>query len=354
MREAAKFSDRRQFPRVAVRTRIRVLLRHQRRFLTAEVGDLSAGGMGLTAMETFETGSLVDFEFTLLDEVRPYVGRAEVVWVRSAGKHGGGPFQIGLRFLSIGHKRRDLSMLAREVGHWHVTGFKIALDAMRYAWAELQGNLTDRELGQPGAGFRRPLLLIHGWLGTRGVMSLMERRLKHVGFPVFSIDLGVPNVRRIEASAQLVAEKVERLTKRLGIEQIDILAHSMGGLIALYGLKKLDLAPRVRRLVTVGTPFHGTYAAAAGLPIFALVSQSLRQMLPNSAFLRDLHAGPLPRGVEIYSVAARNDLLAPANRAALEGATNVMVEGSHAALVTSERCYQQILAILEGRDPLAL
>ena len=118
MREAAKFSDRRQFPRVAVRTRIRVLLRHQRRFLTAEVGDLSAGGMGLTATETFETGSLVDFEFTLLDEVRPYVGRAEVVWVRSTGKHGGGPFQIGLRFLSIGHKRRDLSMLAREVGYF--------------------------------------------------------------------------------------------------------------------------------------------------------------------------------------------------------------------------------------------
>lgn len=41
-------------------------------------------------------------------------------------------------------------------------------------------------------------------------------------------------------------------------ERVDLIAHSLGGLDARYALTHLGLARRVRSLVTVGTPHHGT------------------------------------------------------------------------------------------------
>jgi pimeloyl-ACP methyl ester carboxylesterase len=347
----AEVRERRRFPRVAVYTKLRALLRHERTYFVADVADLSAGGMGIMARDPLDIGALVEFEFTLLDDVRPYVGRAEVAWVKIGGGNDLCPCAIGLRFLSLGHKRLDLSSFTREVVHWNTVGLQAAVDALRYARSELQGNVTDRELGQPGAGFRRPLLLIHGWLGTRGALGLVERRLKKAGFPVFSVDLGALNVREIEVSAKLVTDKVDHLVQRLGIDRIDVIGHSMGGLIGLYALKRLTLANHVRRFVAVGAPFHGTPVAFAGLPFFGWMSKSLWQMLPDSAFLQDLHRGALPSEVEIFCIVARNDLLAPVNRATLDGAHNILVAGTHAALVTTDRVFQQIRAILEGRDP---
>jgi pimeloyl-ACP methyl ester carboxylesterase len=346
-----KGRDRRLFPRVSVYTKLRILLRHQRSYFVGDVGDISAGGLGIMAKEPLEVGTLLDFEFTLLDEVRPYVGRAEVVWVKESGGSELCPCLIGLRFVTVKHKKRDLSMFTREVVHWRALGLQMAVDSLRYAWAELHGNLTARELGEPGGGFRRPLLMIHGWFGTRGSLGLLERRLKQVGFPVFSVDLGTPNVREIETSARLVTEKVVRLTARLGIEKIDILGHSMGGLIGLYAIKKLGLAPHVHRFVAVGAPFHGTYLALAGVTFFGWMSKSIWQMAPKSEFLRELHRGPLPKGVEIFSVVAHDDLMVSVGHATLDGARNVLIEGSHASLVTSDYVFQKILAILEGRDP---
>ena len=50
----------------------------------------------------------------------------------------------------------------------------------------------------------------------------------------------------------------------LGHDRVDVIAHSLGGLDARYALAKLGLASRVRSLVTVGTPHHGTPLAAIG------------------------------------------------------------------------------------------
>ena len=345
--------ERRRFPRIPVYTQIQATLRHRDIFLSATLGNISMSGLMVHTERSLEPGSIVDFEFRLLDEVRPFVGSAEVMWSTKNPKGEPNTYSLGLEIRQIRGKRLGLMDLGRQVAHMHETGLKMVLEAMRYAHAEMQGNLTNRELGQVGAGFRRPLLLIHGWFGTRGALFLLERYLKKKGYPVFSINLGVPNIRNIEENAQLVCIKVARLVKRLHLNKIDVLGHSMGGLIGLWGCKKLDLHRHVEQLICVGTPFQGTKMAYVGMPLFGLVSQSLRQMTPNSSFLQRLHEGPLPANVAIYCFAARNDLVVPIDSAILDGAKNIMVAGSHASLVTSEKVFRQVLAVLEGRDPFA-
>jgi triacylglycerol lipase len=73
--------------------------------------------------------------------------------------------------------------------------------------------------------------------------------------------------------------------------------------VARVYLQLLGGARRVDRLVTLGTPHHGTHAATF------VPSALVRQLLPESPFLRHLNAQPAPEGVEVTSIVAGRDLL---------------------------------------------
>jgi len=179
-----------------------------------------------------------------------------------------------------------------------------------------------------------PVLLIHGFLGTRGSMYPLERRLADEGLCVFSFNLGALNSRDIRASAFLIHRKIESILSQTAVQRIDIVGHSMGGLIGLYYIKKLGGQERVRRLVMMGTPIKGTWTALAGVATLGLWSKSSWQLLPRSHFLDELSQGPLPT-------------------TRLRGATAVTVRMGHSSLVVSEEVFSRILAILRAppRDP---
>src|SRR5215813_4549228 len=126
-----------------------------------------------------------------------------------------------------------------------------------------------------------PVLLIHGFLGTRGSMYPLERRLEADGLCVFSFNLGTFNTRDIRRSAFLIHRKIEAILAQTPVSRIDILGHSMGGLIGLYYVKKLGGHEKVRKLIMMGTPIHGTWAALLGVVTAGLVSASSWQLLPN-------------------------------------------------------------------------
>jgi len=332
-------------------TKMSVELRHRRQHLSAELGDISVGGMFLHVNERWETGAIVDFEFRLLEDIRPYIGRAEVTRVANLGQTNRRRFGMALRFLEIRTKPLGPLGAVRQVMRSQAIKFEQMVDVLRYAWGEVHGNDIEREFGQPGVGFRQPVLLVQGWLGTRGVLRFMEMRLKRAGHPVFSVDLGALNVRDITESSERITKKVADLSARLGFKRITTMAHSMGGLIALWGIKKLDLARYVNRLVMIGTPCHGTRMTYAGLVMFPAFYKALTQMRPGSSFLQQLHEVPMPGDVDVYCFAARHDLFVTPQEATLEGANNILIEGGHASLITSKYAMSKILSVLEGRDP---
>ncbi|HKE13668.1 MAG TPA: alpha/beta fold hydrolase [Kofleriaceae bacterium] len=194
-----------------------------------------------------------------------------------------------------------------------------------------------------------PVLLIHGFLGTRGSMYPLERRLADEGLCVFSFNLGALNSRDIRASAFLIHRKIESILSQTSVRRIDIVGHSMGGLIGLYYIKKLGGQGRVRRLVMMGTPVKGTWAALAGVATLGLFSKSSWQLLPRSRFLDELSQGPLPPDVDIYTLAAVRDWVCPLPSTRLRGATSVTVRMGHSSLVVSEEVFSRILSIL--REP---
>ncbi|MHC5703431.1 esterase/lipase family protein [Streptomyces tirandamycinicus] len=128
-----------------------------------------------------------------------------------------------------------------------------------------------------------PAVLLHGFVDNRSVFVLLRRSLaRQDGRPVESLNYS-PLTCDIRAAAELLGRHVEEICARTGRPRVDIVGHSLGGLIARYYVQRLGGDGRVRTLVTLGTPHTGTRVAplASAHPI-------VRQMRPGSAVIEEL------------------------------------------------------------------
>jgi triacylglycerol lipase len=220
-------------------------------------------------------------------------------------------------------------------------------DGLSYLRHLVRGNrLRRRDAFDEMSADSPPVLIIHGFLGTRGSMYMLERRLVQDGFICVSFNLGTFNVRDIRRSAFLIHRKIERILAQTPSQKIDIIGHSMGGLIGLYYVKKLGGHARVRKLIMMGTPVRGTWAALAGVATLGLWSTSSWQLLPRSRFLDELAQGAIPPGVEVHTIAAARDWVVPLATTRLTGATSNTVPLGHSSLVVSEEVYRRVVHTL--------
>jgi triacylglycerol lipase len=246
-------------------------------------------------------------------------------------------------------KRWALEAPRRWLGKRSTIGQDVAggADGLSYLRHLVRGNRIRR-----GAGFgdlspdSPPVLIIHGFLGTRGSMYMLERRLVDDGFVVVSFNLGTLNVRDIRRSAFLIHRKIERILAQTPSQRIDIIGHSMGGLIGLYYVKKLGGHARVRKLIMMGTPIRGTWTALMGVMTLGLWSTSSWQLLPRSRFLDELAQGPMPPGVDLHTIAAARDWVVPLPTTRLTGASATTVPLGHSSLVVSEEVYRRVVNTL--------
>jgi len=237
--------------------------------------------------------------------------------------------------------------LGRSLGHGFVDSGQTAV----YLRQLLRGNHGEPSIAVLPDGPRPatpPVLLLHGFLATRGSVHLLERRLTERNHVVMTYQLGLLQVRDIRDSAGFIASKVDSLVTQTGVEKIDVVAHSMGGLVALAYIKNHPgAAQKVRRLVLLGTPARGTWSALLGLMTVPL-GRGGRQLLPGSRFLRDLERLPLPLGPEVTTVAGGRDWLAPSHTTHLPGAHHLDLPTGHSGLLVDEAVAEAVAAILDA------
>ncbi|MEV8549564.1 alpha/beta fold hydrolase [Streptomyces glaucescens] len=151
------------------------------------------------------------------------------------------------------------------------------------------------------AAARPPVVLLHGFLDNRSVFVLLRRALaRHGGQRVESLNYS-PLTCDVRTAAALLGRHVEEICERTGSERVDVVGHSLGGLIARYYVQRLGGDRRVRILVTLGTPHSGTRVArlAGAHPI-------VRQLRPGSEVIEEL-AAPAP-GCRTHFVSFWSDL----------------------------------------------
>ena len=166
------------------------------------------------------------------------------------------------------------------------------------------------------AEFPETDLLLHGFFQTRNIWEVMERRLRRDGYGVISLDLGGLfwryNTKSIDHQGKFLASKMEGICSKYNLKHFHIIGHSMGGLIARQYIQFHGGSERVKSLITLGTPHHGTPIAALGIGLMGggLLSQSPLQMLPNSRFLKRLHQQPFPPSIPLTSIYSKQDYIA--------------------------------------------
>jgi triacylglycerol esterase/lipase EstA (alpha/beta hydrolase family) len=165
--------------------------------------------------------------------------------------------------------------------------------------------------------FSESVLLLHGFFQTRNVWEMMEDRLRHDGYGVFSFDLGGLfwrfNTRSIPELSALVADKIEGICKRHKLDRFHIIGHSKGGIIARHYVQHHGGDARAKSLITLGSPHHGTPTAAVGIGLMlgGLISRSPLQMLPGSALVKRMKADTFPPGIPLTSIYSKHDLICP-------------------------------------------
>jgi triacylglycerol lipase len=251
--------------------------------------------------------------------------------------------------------RARIASLGRDIAG----GVSDSSDSAVYLRQLLRGNHGPRAQrptahGTPmpaGAVTRPPVLLIPGYLSTRGSLHLLEAQLVARGFIVFSYPLGtLVNLADIRDSAGLIARNVESIIAQTGVTRVDVVGHSLGGLVGLYYLKRLGGRHRVRRFIMLGTPAQGTWSALFGLVTAPLGMASL-QLLPGSPFLRDLAETPLPAGADVISIGAVRDWLAPLETTILDGVRHIALSTGHSGLLVDAEVASVVADLLAERRP---
>jgi len=165
-------------------------------------------------------------------------------------------------------------------------------------------------------GTRAPVVLLHGFGVTSAVLRPLEARIRRAtGRPCVRFRLGcrlplhLADVRR---SARRVERALDRLAQATPFGRVDVVGHSLGGLVATYWLKRIDQGRRIRRVVTLGTPHRGTPFAALGVLLFGAISPAVWQMLPGSSLVRELAALPVPESSELIALGSHGDSVVPA------------------------------------------
>ncbi|MDX6361424.1 MAG: hypothetical protein QOC85_427, partial [Streptomyces sp.] len=182
-------------------------------------------------------------------------------------------------------------------------------------------------------GTKPPVVLLHGFIDNRSVFVLLRRSLaQHGRQRVESLNYS-PLTCDIRTAAGLLGRHIEEICERTGQERVDIVGHSLGGLIARYYVQRLGGDTRVRTLVTLGTPHSGTRV----VPLMN-AHPIVRQMRPDSEVIEELRL-PAPgcrtRFVSFWS--DLDQLMVPLETACVEHpdllAQNVRVSGiGHLAL----------------------
>src|SRR5262245_36389569 len=81
-------------------------------------------------------------------------------------------------------------------------------------------------------------------------------------------DLLLPAPRRLQAPRPRLARRIEEVCWDTGAPRVDVVSHSLGALVARH-LVELGDGSRVRRLVTLGSPYYSERRPARELAIFA-------------------------------------------------------------------------------------
>ena len=223
------------------------------------------------------------------------------------------------------------------------------------------GGGAGRSAGYPAQDRPGPVLLVPGYGGQTGSLSVLAARIRATGRRATVVRLPGSGTGSLITDAGVLNAAVERAL-RGGAPSVDVVGYSAGGVVALLWVREDNGSGKARRVVTLGSPFHGTRLAADATGFLpGACPPACQQLVPGSRLLAQLTHTAVPGRPRWLSLWTTDDeVVMPADSARLAGAVNVPVQSvcpghqvSHTQLPTDPVVTDLVLQAI-GRGPISL
>ena len=174
-----------------------------------------------------------------------------------------------------------------------------------------------------------PVLLVPGYGGGTDGLEVLAQALRAQGREAVVVPLAGDGFGDLDAQAEVLAKAAVLEQQRTGARSVDVVGYSAGGLIARLWVRDHGGGNLARRVVTLGSPHHGTdLAGLAGDLAPDACPVACQQLQPDSDLLRALNAGDeTPAGPVWVSIWTTDDqTVVPPSSADLEGALDFTVQ----------------------------
>lgn len=223
------------------------------------------------------------------------------------------------------------------------------------------GIFYGREQGFPHPPYSenpRPILLVHGVVHNASAFIPLRRFMERQNWKnIFTMNYRTRHgdLGKMVMDLQSRVEEVLDVTKS---SQIDIVAHSLGGLISRCYMSIGKGRGKIHHLVTLGTPHKGTpLSRMLASPIFGSLRTDLRS---DSYFTRLLSDTSLPRNSKITSIYSKYDFVAwPGDNCKVDGRPRRAIKNielqtvGHLGLLYSPDSFDAVMTSLQGSTHLS-
>lgn len=203
------------------------------------------------------------------------------------------------------------------------------------------------ERGAPQRDGRVPVVFVHGYMQNRvGFIGLARALARRGHGPLYGFNY--PWFSSLPTNAARLERFVESVCEETGAAKVDLVCHSMGGLVAVEMMRDeaKQHALKVRRCVTIATPHGGVVWQG---PLIGFDADSLRR---GSKLLAAHAAAKL--AVPMLSIYSTHDnVVHPKDTSSLarRGGRDQEVEGlGHFAILFSPAVAEAVVAFLEEPD----
>jgi pimeloyl-ACP methyl ester carboxylesterase len=127
----------------------------------------------------------------------------------------------------------------------------------------------------------------------RAILQKMDRKKYQLWFYQY------PSGFHLDKSANALANSLILLKQRYGFEQLEVVAHSMGGLVSRGGIQRAaNLAKTnfVAHFISISTPWGGHELAQRGVKYMNYPVPSWQDMVPGSPYQKEILSRSLPVG----------------------------------------------------------
>jgi len=188
------------------------------------------------------------------------------------------------------------------------------------------------------------VLLLHGMGRTSASMRKLHRRFEQYGYRVINWKYKSRR-HHIEDHGQRLHEFLVILDNDPTVSKINMVGHSLGGIIARHALT-VGVPEKIGRVVMLAPPNRGSAAARKWAPLLGKMSKPLAQLSddPNS-YVNQL---AVPDNVEFGVIAAASDGKVRPEETHLSGeADHLIVPGFHTFIMNRDDVCDEVLSFLK-------